>query len=122
MALAPVLAGASFPDEALMQTTERMRTSGVQCEIRASEARGGVELQAVVIADQSIHGQYDFVVRSRSGGGSSDVSQGGDFALRRGEERVLGVVSVASGARPAYRAHLQVKDARGKLLCETESL
>ena len=123
MSLIPVLAAAAFPSEGLVQATERTRASGgVQCEIRASKARGGIELQAVVVADRSAQGQYDFVVKSQSGGGSSDISQGGEFVLRKGEEQVLGVVSVGSGARPAYRARLQVKDARGNLLCEAESI
>lgn len=122
VSLVPLLAAASFPGEGLVPATERTHISrGVQCEIRASKAPGGIELRAVAVADQSVAGQYDFVVQSQSAGGSSDVSQGGEFALRQGEERILGVVSVGSG-RPAYRAHLQVKDARGKLLCEAESI
>ena len=88
------------------------------CEIRSSPAGSGIRLEAVVSAGADMSGEYDFVITKRGGGGSSNVSQGGDFQTGPGEETVLGVVTLGPGEGSSVTAVLTVTEADGRASCE----
>lgn len=88
---------------------------GLSCEIRTESRSGMLELSAMAIATARISGIYKLTVTSRSSGGSSDVTQGGDFSARPGDEVVLGTLSINHGA---YTAKLTLETAAGTATCE----
>jgi hypothetical protein len=62
------------------------------------------QLEAVVHADRPITGSYRFKVDG-SGGGSAQISQGGEFEATPDEPAVVGTVTVSSSA---YQARLEI--------------
>jgi hypothetical protein len=74
-----------------------------RCEIQA-KAGGG--LAAMVHADVPLTGTYSFKVVGRSGGGSSNINQGGPFAAAAKGDVTLGQVSLGAGS--AFTATLTV--------------
>lgn len=73
----------------------------VACDVRVERSAHGVLLRGVAHARAAEHGDYSFVVTKSGGGGSSDISQGGEYALTPGAEAVLGSadLSMERGAR-----------------------
>lgn len=88
----------------------------VDCEILATKTPQGLRLEALTYADQSFHGDYDFVVTARSSGGSSDIRQGGQVDLAGGEEATVGLTELSTSR---FRAVLSVRDAAGEI-CRAE--
>ena len=90
----------------------------LSCEIRSTDIRGGVRLEAIVIGRAGGMGEYEFVVAKSGGGGTSNISQGGEFQIGAGKETVVGEVTLGSGERAKVKAHLTVNAASGKTSCE----
>ena len=103
------------PDEA---RPEAAPAASADCWIRETKTVNGVRLEAVVRADSTAYGSYDFNVTSQGPGGSSDVTQGGEVDLPDGESATVGSAEF-SGRR--YRAVLTLRDAGGEL-CSIEQL
>lgn len=78
----------------------------VRCEIVTSTSGGMIVLESVVHADRAASGTYDFTVAAAGSGGSSDISQGGEFFASAGETVSLGQVSLGAGS--AYDAELEI--------------
>lgn len=88
---------------------------GVTCEIRMVKSGGGVELKGIVHAARAASGSYRFNISNDGSGGSSDVSQGGDFALAAGESTVVG--EAAFGNADGLKARLSVSTSAGTTSC-----
>ena len=90
----------------------------LSCEIRSTDIRGGVRLQAIVAGRGGASGEYEFVVAKSGGGGTSNVSQGGEFDISAGNETVVGEVTLGSAEKAKVKASLTVTSANGKTACE----
>ena len=88
------------------------------CEIRSTDIRGGIRLEAIVIGRAGGSGEYEFVVAKSSGGGTSNISQGGEFDIGAGKETVVGEVTLGSGEKAKVQARLTVGSASGKPVCQ----
>jgi len=75
------------------------------CEIRETPAGSMVTVEPVVDAPSALSGTYAFTVKSASGGGSSNIRQGGGFSAASGQT-MLGKVML--GASGVYEATLEV--------------
>lgn len=84
------------------------------CHIEAEAVRGGTLLTAQAVAETAGQGSYRFSVRSRSSGGTSDITQGGDFAARAGQTVDLSQSQVGG----SYTARLVLTTAEGEIACE----
>ena len=107
----PVLALA-LVDETQQAAPRAAAAPAVSCDIRATRTANGQRLEAVAYADKDLLGGYDFVVTAQGSGGSSDISQGGEFDLAAGERATVGSVEIPRGR---YRAILTLSDARGDI-------
>ena len=87
----------------------------LSCEIRKGSALGMTALEAVVHADEAVSGSYTFTVKG-SGGGSTDIRQGGAFSAGPGAPATLGKVTVGGSA--AYDASLRVEADGISVECE----
>ena len=86
------------------------------CKIRETKTPHGVRLEALIHADRSVYGDYDFTITAYNKGGSSDISQAGLVDLVAGERATVGSAEIPRGR---YRAVLTLSDARGPL-CDLE--
>jgi hypothetical protein len=109
--ISPVLA-----PEVVRAAPGTSESSAVTCDIRETKTKRGLRLEAIVQADRSVHGTYDFVVTAQSSGGSSDVTQGGPLQLAAGQNATVGAAEIPSGR---YRAVLLLGNAGGDL-CNLE--
>lgn len=91
---------------ATMTAAQPLDNTGL-CEISATPSGGMVRLDALVHASKPVVGSYNLRVEKTGGGGSSTISQGGDFDAKAGQTATLSSVSLGSrGAR--YNATLDV--------------
>ena len=112
--LAPLLAALAWSQASRSRVAAEV-SPDVGCEIRSAKVAGGVRLEGVVYARKPASGEYEFVVRKSGGGGTSNSSQSGDFALDARQESVVGEVTLGGGG--AYDADLTVRWAGGKASC-----
>lgn len=105
---------------AVMSGTAAMATkpaSDVTCEIRSSQSSGDLRLTAVAASGVRTAGGYELVVIKSGVGGSSDITQGGEFEVEPGAEAILGEVALGDGEAASVEATLTVK-VDGKPVCE----
>ena len=86
------------------------------CKIRETRTAQGMRLEALIHADRSVYGDYDFTITAYNKGGSSDISQGGAVDLVAGERATVGSAEIPRGR---YLATLTVRDGR-HTLCSLE--
>lgn len=91
----------------------------VSCEVRLKRTYDGVRLEALVHAMRPASGEYQLVVTMAGPGGSSDVSQGGEFVVEGGSTAVLGTAEFGLQPRARLKARLVLSDRRGPL-CDHE--
>lgn len=91
--------------------------AAVQCEIRASEVPGGLRLESVVYGAPGASGVYQLSLERSGSGGSSNVSQGGDFEIDGAGEAVVSVTEFNRGRRDGYDVTMTVEDAFGVSQC-----
>lgn len=89
------------------------------CEIRAFDMPGGMmRLESVVYGVPGEWGSYQ-VSMARSGpGGTSNVSQGGDYEIGPDGDAVVSVTEVNRGPRESYSAVMTIDSASGPYRCE----
>lgn len=88
-------------------TASDTRTDAMRCDIRQSLQGGAIILEPIVQVDRSVSGAYSLSLSGGGAGGSSSISQGGDFTAAAGRTTTLGRLSVgADGA--AYSVRLKV--------------
>lgn len=101
LALVPVGAFAAM-------STAKEPAADKVCDIRATQQAGMVTLEAYARAGSPAAGTYTFRIEKSGGGGSSLVSQGGDFNAAAGGSQLLSSVTLdAAGTR--YKAVLDLK-------------
>jgi len=102
--------GAASPAASIDQETgaaSRGAHAPVRCVINSGSSGGMLTLQGLLSADIDVAGSYQFAVRNAGGGGSANISQGGDFALLAGETVTLGQVMLGNNGS-IYDARLTV--------------
>ncbi len=97
-------------------TTRPITVSGepVYCEILTNTSRGMTTLEGTLYTDGEISGSYRFKVKSAGNGGSSSISQGGEFHAGSDESVMLGRVMLSSEGT-SFDATLKIK-ANGKTI------
>lgn len=88
-------------------TNTSAASDGVRCEIAVEQRAGRITLEGFVDAASSISGSYELFVTKSGGGGSSDISQGGEFSAQAGTRTPLGTVMLA-GDGGSYSAKLKI--------------
>jgi hypothetical protein len=88
----------------------------MRCEIQVKERGNAVALEGVVFAKTAVTGSYQLRVSKSGGGGSSDISQSGDFRAGPGEPSTLGTVTLG-GDGGSYIARLTVTWDGGSIEC-----
>ncbi|MCP8883516.1 hypothetical protein NIM87_08400 [Devosia sp. XJ19-1] len=74
-------------------------TAGVlDCGISTKTERGMMSVEGVLTSPVAMSGDYRFSLRSQSTGGSSNISQGGQFTVAPGTAVSLGKVLVNAGS------------------------
>jgi hypothetical protein len=86
------------------------------CDIEVSRTSRGIRVTPIVNANRSLSGDFTLTITKGGAGGSSAISQGGEFDARRGERVELSSseFSMERGAR--FRAVLKVR-AGGNEVC-----
>lgn len=68
------------------------------CGISTQSERGLMAIEGVLQSPTALSGEYRFALRSNSSGGSTHVSQGGQFSAAAGAPVSLGKVMVNAGS------------------------
>ena len=92
------------------------------CEIRAYDVAGGVRIESVVYGAPGSSGSYQLSLVRSGSGGTSNVSQGGDYEIDDAGEAVVSVTEFNRGARDRYSVEMTVEDAYGVTYCDRGSL
>ncbi|SDB08508.1 curli-like amyloid fiber formation chaperone CsgH [Bauldia litoralis] len=104
---AGAIGAAAFAIAGPVESASKGAHAPVRCVINAGASGGMISLQGLVGADAAIVGSYQFRVKNAGGGGSANISQGGDFALAAGEEAMVGQVMLGQNGA-VYDARLTV--------------
>lgn len=86
------------------------------CDIEVSRTSRGIRVTPVVNANRSLSGEFTLTVTKDGSGGSSDISQGGEFDARRGERVELSSSEFSMERGAKFRAVLKVR-AGGNEVC-----
>jgi hypothetical protein len=106
------------PQDAVVDDARSDRA--VDCDVRVARSARGVALRGILRANTAASGDYRFVVTKSGGGGSSDISQGGPFALAAGEEAVVGSADLSMERGARWRAVLTL-ERDGVVICRREA-
>lgn len=114
----PVVAFAPAPlvPVAVVKPVVVKKVQKFTCDIEISRTSRGIRVTPIVNANRSLSGDFTLTITKDGAGGSSDISQGGEFDARRGERVELSSseFSMERGAR--FRAVLKVR-AGGNEVC-----
>ncbi len=88
------------------------------CEIRAFDMPGGMmRLESVVYGAPGTYGSYQVTMERSGPGGTSNVSQGGDYEIGPKGDAIVSVTEVNRGPRDRYSAAMTVDSAAGPFSC-----
>lgn len=87
----------------------------IYCEINTSETGSMVVLESMIYADRAIQGQFRFKVKSASGSGRTNISQGSMFTAGPGAPVMVGKTMLSRGN--VYDASLVVTVAGVTFTC-----
>lgn len=110
-------ATASFADGEVAAPTMTHTSAKVEaplaCTIQATKVHDGLRLEALVAADHEAAGTYRLVLSKTGPAGSTDVSQGGEFAVMPGTTSVLSgsELSLERGAKLSAKLTLATQGA-----------
>ncbi|MBX3492205.1 MAG: hypothetical protein KF899_04545 [Parvibaculum sp.] len=93
-----------------------------ECEIRAYDVAGGVRIESVVYGAPGSAGSYQLSLVRSGSGGTSNVSQGGDYEIDGAGEAIVSVTEFNRSARDRYSIEMTVEDAFGVTHCDGGSL
>lgn len=116
VALAAAAFAAALSGTALMAGSGQAHSDETRCEIVTETSGGMVTLQGVVHAEAPLSGSYMFRVESASGGGGSNIRQGGSFTAAPGQPAKLGRVMLGSQGS-VFDATLDVDSSAGRFTC-----
>ncbi|MDX5365567.1 MAG: hypothetical protein LPK88_03970 [Alphaproteobacteria bacterium] len=89
------------------------------CEIRAFDMPGGMmRLESVVYGAPGTYGSYQMSMERSGPGGTSNVSQGGEYEIGPEGDAVVSVTEVNRGPRDRYSAVMTIDSASGPYRCE----
>lgn len=74
------------------------QAGAIVCGVSTVTDRGMMSVEGVVQSPTALSGEYRFSLKSNGNGGSSNISQGGAFAVEAGASRTLGKVMVNAGS------------------------
>ena len=83
---------------ALAGVNAQANSPTLDCGVSTQSERGLLAIEGVVLSPVALTGDYRFSLRSQGNGGSSNVSQGGQFSVAAGAPVALGKILVNSGA------------------------
>lgn len=86
------------------------------CDIEVLRTSRGIRVTPIVNANRSLSGDFTLTITKDGAGGSSDVSQGGEFDARRGERVELSSSEFSMERGAKFRAVLKVR-AGGNEVC-----
>jgi hypothetical protein len=84
------------------------------CGVSTQTERGMLVVEGVLQSPTALAGEYRFVLKSQGGGGSTNISQGGQFSAAAGTAVSLGRVMVNAGS--AVDVDFTIVSADGKRL------
>lgn len=93
----------------------------LNCEIAVSKGRYGNTYEAIVHANMAVRGTYALNISKRGGGGSSTISQSGDFTLAAGKSETVGQATFGGTPASNVNAELTVRWNGQKMTCSTPS-
>lgn len=79
-------------------TSAAPQNAGLACGVSTATERGMLTIEGVLESRKALSGEYRFAIRSQSAGGSSNISQGGEFSAAPGAAVSLGHVMVNAGS------------------------
>ena len=115
----PVLLGIGITAFAAPGGLANTPVQGLQCGVTTSTSHGMMTLEAQALSPKATTGSYSLAVQSRSNGGSTNLSQGGNFTVEADKVATVGSVSINAGAR--YTADFGIT-VNGKTLDCTDSM
>ena len=68
------------------------------CGVATKTQGGMLAIEGTLVSPTALSGEYRFALKSASGGGSSNISQGGQFSAAPNAEISLGQVMVNAGS------------------------
>lgn len=92
------------------------------CEIRAYDVPGGVRIESTVYGAPGSSGSYQLSLARSGSGGTSNVSQGGDYEIDGDGEAVVSVTEFNRSVRDRYSVEMTIEDAYGVTHCDRGSL
>lgn len=95
--------------------------SSPQCEIRATGVPGGLRLESVVHGAPGSSGSYQLSLVRSGAGGTSNVSQGGDYEIDGAGEVVVSVTEFNRSVRDHYNIEMTVEGVFGKVHCSHDA-
>lgn len=95
----PVLLGIGITAFAASSGMANSPAQGLQCGVIANTSHGMMTLEAQVLSPKAMTGNYSLAVQARSNGGSTNLSQGGNFTVEANKIATVGSVSINAGAR-----------------------
>jgi hypothetical protein len=112
-ALALLLAGLSVTAASHAASSDKPLT----CDITATPSDGMIAIAGIVSANTSLSGSYQIRVRSQGAGGSSNISQDGDFDAAPGAPATVGEVTLSNNGAN-YSVTLAIDAGGTSLQCE----
>jgi hypothetical protein len=113
-----VLLGLGLAALAATSGMANVSTASDACGVVTSSQNGMLVIEGAVLSPVALDGYYQFRIQSSSGGGSSNISQGGNFTAAANQQTALGKVMINAGSN--YNVDFTVT-ANGKTLdCDQE--
>jgi hypothetical protein len=103
----------------LMGVARGNAPAGVQCAIRAEPGKDFLRLEALVLSDTPVTGEYSLSILKQSSTGTSRNVQSGKFSLTFEGERVLTTIVLDGSAVGHYQAELSLESDRGSVSCNS---
>lgn len=93
-------------------------TASDTCGVVTSTQNGMLVIEGAVLSSVALDGSYQFAIQSSGGGGSSNISQGGQFTAAANQQTALGKVMINAGSN--YSVDFTVTANGKKLDCDQE--
>lgn len=95
----PVLLGIGITAFAATSGMANSPQHTIQCGVTTSTSRGMLTIEGQILSPKALSGSYSLGVQSRSNGGSSNLSQGGNFTATANQASTIGTVMINADAR-----------------------
>lgn len=100
---------------------QNARNLPLDCDIAVTRGQYGHTYEGRVRADRTVKGTYELNITKRGGGGSSVISQSGEFHVAAGKTETLGSATFGGLPPSAVSAELTLYWNGTKLLCTNHS-